>query len=85
MERLEFKDDKGVMIVYDTEVHIIYTDEKEVSRKYPLYADYPSGNSKIMHDCLKIINLGGYLINDEALEKFDRIIDGYMADEVLED
>jgi len=38
-----------------------------------------------MHDCLKIINLGGYLINDEALEKFDRIIDGYMADEVLED
>jgi len=81
MERLEFKDDKGVMIVYDTEVHIIYNEQENLSRKYMLYADYDTGNSKIMHDCLKMINLAGYLITDEALVKFDKIIESYQEDE----
>lgn len=71
--RLEFKDNKGAMIVDETHITLWYEDDEDASRKYAL-SHGNEENRKLIHDLLKIANLGEYELTTEALKQFDNII-----------
>ena len=74
MDKLEFEDEKGFMLIDDKFITVIYNpkDDEISGKKYPLYADFDSGNFRILYDVLRILNLGGYLLTEKALEIFDQ-------------
>jgi len=83
MDRLEFEDKKGFITIDDKFIMIIYNGDennKPSGKKFPLYAEYDFKNMKILYDVLKIANLGGHLLTEEALVIFDKYADKWKSD-----
>ena len=76
MKFLEFEKDKGHIIV--EEDYITFFDNKNYNRRkiFPMYR-VKENNIKVLHDVLKMANLGGYLLTEEALVKFDLIVESW--------
>ena len=70
---MHFEKDRGHIAIDEKYIFIIYKDRMNGSRKWPITFD-GDYNSKLLHEILKIANLGKYFLTEEALKTFDKLI-----------
>ncbi len=76
MKMLKFKDNKGHILVEEDYITLFDSVNIEKSRKWAM-SRVDSANIKLIHDILKIANLGKLYLTDEALEKFDDLVESW--------
>lgn len=74
IEILKFENDRGHILVDKFYVTVYYADNENISFKVPLTV-VKEPNIKILHDVLKSANLSKYYLTEQALQKFDKIIE----------
>lgn len=77
-------------LAYDGDfIYIIMLDrDGELMRgscKYELSRFNMSENSRLFHFAVRIVNMAGLLLTDEALETFDKIVEPWMKEEDSEE
>lgn len=74
IEILKFENDRGHILVDKQYVTAYYADNEKRSFKVPLTV-VKEPNIKILHDVLKSANLSKYYLTEQALQKFDKIVE----------
>ncbi len=74
MKLLLFENNKGHILIEDDYITLFNYDFMEKSKKFPLYRVHLR-NVKILHDVLKIANLGKLFLTEIALKKFDETVE----------